>query len=182
MAGSHRAAVFCACSVLAVAVLLGRRVVVPSAVCALCRSCGRRAVGARRVLPRAGLSPSAPAAAPLRALVPRSLQSAWACLAARNGALIVAKKKQPTPPIIREGGAGCTIFFSVFLSGGPIKRTPKENHARRYNQEVDPIVSRFCELVKHNLRDNPRKLVELIVGDYRISKRIQRRHGAVSVV
>lgn len=120
----------------------------------------------------AGFSPSAPAAAPFRARL-FGVRSAPLGRACRLGCLFpVAKKKQPTPPILSEGGEGCTFFFSVFLSRGAEKHPPEENHARRYSQKVANSISLRCELVKNYLSDNPRKLVELVVGDYRISKRI----------
>lgn len=74
----------------------------------------------------AGFSPSAPAAAPFRARL-FGVRSAPLGRACRLGCLFpVAKKKQPTPPILHEGGAGCTFFFSVFLSGVSNKKSTPE--------------------------------------------------------
>lgn len=144
---SSFAAAFCASSVLAVAVL--------GAPCG--RFCGFLAVSARRrSVPRP----------PLR----RSLRSAWACLSARLSAPR-RKKNTPRRQLYARAARGALSFFRFFFRGVP-KSTPEENHARRYIQEVDHIVSRFVELVKHDLCNNPRKLVELVIGDYCIRKRI----------
>lgn len=146
---SFRLAAFCSGSVLAVAVLRARSA----------RLCGFLAVSARRrSVPRP----------PLR----RSLRSARACLSARLVCSPSQRKNNPRRLLSVRAARVALSFFRFFFRECPIVRTPQRKPVRRYSQKVRYSISFRRELVKHYLRDNPRKLVKLIVGDYRIGKRI----------